>query len=98
MNTRLNAGAVYSHGFLWYFDINDFTIFDEEFGLVNVWFSFGINPHESISLSMKVSHIWDVLNTRITGGSTSYGNSIDDVYVLDEGINYRLQINYNFSN
>ena len=97
LNTRLNAGAVYSHGFLWYFDINDFTIFDEEFGLVNVWFSFGINPHESISLSMKVSHIWDVLNTRITGGSTSYGNSIDDVYVLDEGINYRLQINYNFS-
>ena len=90
---KLNAGAVYAHGFLWYMDYNDFKIFDSDFGLVNTWFSFGLKPVDNMSISLKVSHTWTSPNTGVQGVDNS-GYYIQSTYLMDEKLDCRLQIDY----
>jgi len=89
----LEAGAVYAHGFLWYFDSTTFKAFTDDFGLTNVWFSFNVKPISTISLDMKVSFTADLPSTNIDGYLAS--GQIMNSYVLDnQKFNYRVQISY----
>jgi hypothetical protein len=90
----LNAGAVYAHGFLWYFDTNEFKIFNNEFGLVNTWFAFDCRVSDNLLASFKISHTTDFPSTTGIGGYTNEGDYINDVYLLDQKNNFRLQFDY----
>jgi len=94
LNLKLKAGIIYAHGFLWYFDVNDFQIFNSETGLVNTWFSFGLNPMENLALSFKVSMQSDVPSTTTIGGFSNSGAYINDIYIHEQKFNYRFQIDY----
>ena len=91
---ELNAGAIYAHGFLWYIDYNEFRTFYKDFGLVNIWFSFGVNPTDNMAVSLKASHTWTTPDTRVIGGMSPLGSYIGDTYVLEEKLDFRLQIDY----
>ena len=93
----MSGGSVYAHGFLWYFDPFDFSLFNHEFGLVNTWFAMGAHPTNDTAISFKVSHTWITPSSRVVGGMTSEGNYVTDTYVLEEQLNYRLQIDYAFN-
>ena len=93
----MSGGSVYAHGFLWYFDPFDFSLFNHEFGLVNTWFAMGTHPTNDTAISFKVSHTWITPSSRVIGGMTSEGNYVTDTYVLEEQLNYRLQIDYAFN-
>ena len=93
-NLKLKAGVLYAHGFLWYFDVNDFQIFNNETGLVNTWMSFGLNPIENLALSFKVSFQSDLPSTTSIGGFTNTGAYINDVYIHEQKFSYRFQIDY----
>jgi len=93
----MSGGSVYAHGFLWYFDPFDFGLFNHEFGLVNTWFAMGAHPTNDTAISFKVSHTWINPSSRVIGGMTSEGNYVTDTYVLEEQLNYRLQIDYAFN-
>ena len=93
-NLTLEAGAVYAHGFLWYFDSTTFKIFNDDFGLTNLWFSFNVKPISTISIDMKASYTIDSPATNIDGKLVS-GQSFDNTYILDnQKFNYRIQISY----
>jgi len=94
---KMSGGSVYAHGFLWYFDPFDFSLFNNEFGLINTWFAMGANPTSDTAISFKVSHTWITPNSRIVGGMTNEGNYVNDTYVLEEQLNYRFQIDYAFN-
>ena len=94
LNLKLKAGVLYAHGFLWYFDVNDFQIFNTETGLVNTWISFGINPMENLACSFKVSMQSDVPSTTTIGGYSNSGAFINDVYIHEQKFDYRFQIDY----
>ena len=94
---KISGGSVYAHGFLWYFDRYDFSLFNSEFGLVNTWFAMGANPTNDTAISFKVSHTWVTPSSKIVGGMTNQGNYVTDTYVLEEKLNYRLQIDYAFN-
>ena len=51
MNLELYGGAVYAHGFLWYFDASQFSVFQNEFGLINMWLLLGYKFADNLSLS-----------------------------------------------
>ena len=93
----MSGGSVYARGFLWYFDPFDFSLFNNEFGLVNTWFAMGVNPTSDTAISFKVSHTWITPSSRVIGGMTSEGNYVTDTYVLEEQLNYRFQIDYAFN-
>ena len=82
---------MYAHGFLWYMDYNDFRIFDADFGLINMWLSFGLNPVDAMRISFKVSHTWTTPNTAIEAVD-NLGSPIMDHYLFDEKLDFRLQI------
>jgi len=92
----ISGGSVYAHGFLWYFDTSDFSLFSNDFGLINTWFRMGLNPTNETAISFKVSHSWVTPNSRVVGGMTSNGNYVGDTYILEEQLNYRFQIDYAF--
>ena len=101
INTKLElyGGAVYAHGFLWYFDASEFSVFENEFGLINMWLLIGYKFDEKISLSFRVSHSIDFPSTTVVGGtSATTGAYIDDTYIMNEKMNFRAQINYRFKN
>ena len=93
----ISGGSVYAHGFLWYFDTSDFSLFSNDFGLINTWIRMGVNPTHDTAISFKVSHTWVTPSSRIVGGMTSNGNYVGDTYILEEQLNYRFQIDYAFN-
>ena len=57
----------------------------------------GAHPTNDTAISFKVSHTWITPSSRVIGGMTSEGNYVTDTYVLEEQLNYRLQIDYVFN-
>ena len=91
---KMKAGVVYADGFLWYIEDNDFRLFDTEQGIAHSWISFNLKPTNMFTINFKMTHSSDFPSTTIVSGETTSGYSINNPYVLDNNINYKIQIDY----
>ena len=91
---KMRAGVVYADGFLWYIEDNDFRLFDTENGISHSWISFNLKPTNMLSVKFKLSHSSDFPSTTIISGETNSGYSINNPYVFDNNVNYKIQIDY----
>ncbi len=91
---KMKAGVVYADGFLWYIEDNDFRLFDTDQGISHSWISFNMKPTNMLTVNFKLSHSSDFPTTTIVTGQASSGYSINNPYVFDDNISYKIQIDY----
>jgi len=91
---KMRAGVVYADGFLWYIEDNDFRLFDTDQGIAHSWISFNLKPTNMLSVKFKLSHSSDFPSTTIISGETDSGFSINNPYVFNNNVNYKIQIDY----
>ena len=75
-------------------NINDFRLFDTDQGISHSWISFNMKPTNMLTVNFKLSHSSDFPTTTIVTGETSSGYSINNPYVFDDNISYKIQIDY----
>lgn len=93
-NLNFKFGSLYCDGFLWYIEDNDFKLFETVMGLSHNWLSFNYNPNQIMSFKLKISQSTYYPYTTIVGGNTETGNFINNPYIFDEDLNYKIQLDY----
>ncbi len=97
---KMKGSVLYIDGFFWSFEDTDFRIFESNTQSMHTWISFIYHYGERISVRYKVSHTSDYPFTNIIGASTDpydyEGSLISNPYILDDNIDFRLQVDYVF--
>ena len=97
---KMKGSVLYIDGFFWNFEDTDFRIFDSETQSMHTWVSFIYHFGDRMTIRYKVSHTSDYPFTNIIGGATNpsdyEGSLINQPYILDDKIDFRLQVDYVF--
>ena len=97
---KMKGSILYIDGFFWNFEDTDFRIFDSETQSMHTWVSFIYHFGDRMTIRYKVSHTSDYPFTNIIGGATNpsdyEGSLINQPYILDDKIDFRLQVDYVF--
>ena len=97
---KVKGSVLYIDGFFWSFEDTDFRIFDSNTQSMHTWVSFIYHFGERMSLRYKISHTSDYPFTNIIEGSTNAsdyeGSLIKNPYILEDNIDFRLQVDYAF--
>tara|TARA_Y100001968_G_scaffold75106_1_gene66484 strand:+ start:4695 stop:7205 length:2511 start_codon:yes stop_codon:yes gene_type:complete len=97
---KMKGSVLYIDGFFWNFEDTDFRIFESETQSMHTWVSFIYHFGDRMSIRYKVSYTNDYPFTNIIGGSTNpsdyEGSLMNKPYILDDKIDFRLQVDYVF--
>jgi len=91
---KMKLGTVMIDGFLWYFEGNDFRVFNSNSMAVHNWILFTIKPTSNFTASMKVTHFQELPSTSIKETQTTYGQWINNPLVNNQTTDFKVQVNY----